>query len=78
MKSKSLQYEAVNHFNHAVIVNSDVRDEDCLPWLKCHPKLQDNQQLEEKSIEYFVTISISKLNAYDEIFKDWLNYGVIE
>ena len=72
--------EIKKRFNESVKINNEGRYEVELPWIEDHAPLPTNREIAEKRLE--PTIKRLKkdglLNDYDQVFKDWLNEGIIE
>ncbi|CAG9827611.1 unnamed protein product [Diabrotica balteata] len=67
-------------FFETVSSDSSGRYEVRLPWLEGHPALPNNYQIAKRRLESTFK-KITKdgyLEAYDQIFKDWLDEGIIE
>lgn len=80
-KSQKEREDAVHKtFLDTVKVNGDGRYEVQLPWLECHPTINDNRNLAEKRLES----TMKKLKAqglisdYDNVFEEWKANGIIE
>ncbi|XP_077257597.1 uncharacterized protein LOC143894832 isoform X2 [Temnothorax americanus] len=74
------QENVLKGFRHSTIINEQGRYEVCLPWKENHPTLPMNRATAERRLE-----STSKklkqdglYQAYDDVFQDWLNNGIIE
>ena len=67
-------------FNETVKINDEGRYEVELPWIEDHAPLPTNREIAEKRLES--TIKRLKkddlVDDYDQVFKDWLNEGIIE
>ncbi|XP_071653393.1 uncharacterized protein [Temnothorax longispinosus] len=74
------QENVLKGFRHSTIINEQGRYEVCLPWKENHPTLPMNRATAERRLES----TIKKLKqdglyqAYDDVFQDWLNDGIIE
>ncbi|XP_077282543.1 uncharacterized protein LOC143908669 [Temnothorax americanus] len=74
------QENVLKGFRHSTIIIEQRRYEVCLPWKENHPTLPMNRATAERRLE-----STSKklkqdglYQAYDDVFQDWLNDGIIE
>lgn len=80
-KSKiELEEETNKYFNETICVNSESRYEVTLPWVVDSSSLPDNKKLAEKSLlsTKRKLVSMGKLEAYHDVFEDWLALGIIE
>jgi hypothetical protein len=68
------------YFLDTVKVNDDGRCEVRLPWIEGHPPVPRNINLAKKRLENVLRkLEEGKLKAaYDEVFVDWLQEGIIE
>ena len=63
-----------------ITVNEEGRYEVELPWIMDHVPLPDNRKNAEKSLERVVKKLKEEnlFDAYDNVFKEWLQEGIIE
>jgi hypothetical protein len=68
------------NFLDTVQVNDDGRYKVRLPWIEGHPQVPRNFILAKKRLEKFLRkLEENKLrSAYDDVFRDWLELGIIE
>ena len=72
--------EVQAYFLYTVKVNDDGRYEVRLPWIEGHPPVLRNINLAKKRLEIVLRkLEGSRLKAaYDEVFVNWLQEGIIE
>lgn len=77
---KDLEDAAVNHFEQSVTREPDGRYQVCLPWLEGHKELHCNRQQAVMRLKAVTSKLKSEghLEAYDQVFQQWLEDGVIE
>ncbi|GFY73199.1 integrase catalytic domain-containing protein [Trichonephila inaurata madagascariensis] len=77
---QELEKAAEEHFNRSVKMDSDGRYVVSLPWIQGHPPLPTCRNLAERRLKNCIN-SLKKtgnLEAYEGVFSEWLQEGVIE
>ncbi|GFY51335.1 integrase catalytic domain-containing protein [Trichonephila inaurata madagascariensis] len=77
---QELEKAAEEHFNSSVKMDSDGRYVVSLPWIQDHPPLPTCRNLAERRLKSCIN-SLKKtgnLEAYEGVFSEWLQEGVIE
>lgn len=81
VKSKSdMEAQTILNFKQTIKTDNIGRYEVCLPWTEGHPELLDNRDLAEKRLLSTSRrlCKINKFNEYNQVFKEWLQDGIIE
>ncbi|GBM14635.1 hypothetical protein AVEN_84131-1, partial [Araneus ventricosus] len=78
--AKELEEETTKYFNETLCVTAEGRYEVALPWVVDNSSLPENKKLAEKSLlsTKRKLMTSGKLEAYGEVFDNWLNLGIIE
>ncbi|GBN69661.1 hypothetical protein AVEN_32409-1 [Araneus ventricosus] len=78
--AKELEEETTKYFNETLCVNAEGRYEVALPWVVDNSSLPENRKLAEKSLlsTKRKLMTSGKLEAYGEVFDNWLSLGIIE
>ncbi|XP_035216538.1 uncharacterized protein LOC118189930 [Stegodyphus dumicola] len=77
---QELEMAAEEHFNRSVKLDVDGRYVVSLPWIQGHPPLPTCKNVAERRLKGCVE-SLKRngnLEAYEELFREWLQEGVIE
>ncbi|GFX41626.1 DUF1758 domain-containing protein [Trichonephila clavipes] len=78
--AKELEEETTKYFKETLCINAEGRYEVALPWVADNFFLPENRKLAEKglmSTKRKLMVS-GKLEAYGEVFDNWLNLSIIE
>ncbi|KAF2879705.1 hypothetical protein ILUMI_26468 [Ignelater luminosus] len=67
-------------FLQTIEVNGEGRYEVRLPWLEGHPPLPDNYSVSKNRLKTTIkkVTDMKRLEAYDAVFREWLEEGIIE
>ncbi|KAF2900797.1 hypothetical protein ILUMI_05397 [Ignelater luminosus] len=67
-------------FLQTIEVNGEGRYEVRLPWLEGHPPLPDNYSVSKNRLRTTIkkVTDMKRLEAYDGVFREWLEEGIIE
>ncbi|GBL86680.1 hypothetical protein AVEN_194910-1 [Araneus ventricosus] len=78
--ARELEEETTKYFNETLCVNAECRYEVALPWVVDNSSLPENRKLAEKSLlsTKRKLMTSGKLEAYGEVFDNWLSLGIIE
>ncbi|GFX09216.1 integrase catalytic domain-containing protein [Trichonephila clavipes] len=78
--AKELEEETTKHFNETLCINAEGRYEVASPWVADNFSVPENKKLAEKVLmsKKRKLMASGKLEAYGEVFNNWLNFGIIE
>ncbi|GFY48124.1 DUF1758 domain-containing protein [Trichonephila inaurata madagascariensis] len=79
-QTAKLEEETTKYFNETLCINAEGRCEVALPWVADNFSLPENRKLAEKGLMSTKRklMASGKLEAYREVFDNWLNLGIIE